>query len=95
MAQQNRAANSVRARLTCAQVTQLIRDYLQGELPPAMATRFEEHLRRCDDCVAFLNTYKQTVREVQALTYEDVPQDMQNHVRQFLRAHMKGLPPSR
>jgi anti-sigma factor RsiW len=94
MAEQQPTAQTSRARLTCAQVTQLIHDYLQGELPPDITARFEEHLRRCDDCVAFLKTYQQTVREVQSLTHEDVPQDMQIRVRQFLRAHMKRLPPS-
>jgi predicted anti-sigma-YlaC factor YlaD len=95
MARQNRAANSARARLTCEQVTKLIRDYLQGELSPVILTSFEEHLQRCDDCVAFLKTYQQTVQEVQSLTYEDMPQDMQIRVRQFLRTRMKRLPPSR
>jgi anti-sigma factor RsiW len=94
MARQNRASNSARARLTCEQVAKLIRDYLEGELSPEIAMRFEEHLQRCDDCVAFLKTYKQTVQEVRSLTYEDVPQDMQIRVRQFLRAKMKRSPPS-
>jgi predicted anti-sigma-YlaC factor YlaD len=88
-------ANARRTLLTCEQVTQLIRDYLQGELSPEMVAKFEEHLRLCADCLAFLNTYKQTVQEVQALRYEDIPQDMQIRVRQFLRAKMKKSPPSR
>jgi anti-sigma factor RsiW len=95
MARQQPTAPTAQARLTCAQVTQLIRDYLQGEVAPDLAARLEAHLRRCDDCVAFLKTYQQTVREVQSLTYEDVPPAMQSRVRQFLRAHMKRLPPSR
>jgi hypothetical protein len=56
---------------------------------------FEEHLRRCDDCAAFLRTYKQTVQEVQSLKYEDIPQEMRIRVRQFLRSKMKKMPPSR
>ena len=95
MAQQHLTANSSRARLTCEQVTKLIRDYLQGELPPDITASFEEHLGRCDDCVAFLKTYQQTVQEVQALRYEDMPQEMQIRARQFLRSKMKNMPPSR
>ena len=95
MAKENVAPNSPRAKLTCAQVTELIRDYLQGELSPEVTAMFEEHLRRCTDCVAFLKTYKQTVQEVQSLRYEDIPQDMRTRVRQFLRANMKKSPPSR
>jgi anti-sigma factor RsiW len=95
MAQENVAPNSPGAKLTCAQVTELIRDYLQGELPPDITASFEAHLRRCTDCVAFLKTYRQTVQAVQSLRYEDIPQEMQIRVRQFLRSKLRKLPPSR
>jgi anti-sigma factor RsiW len=97
MAKQNptQQANVPRARLTCEQVTNLIRDYLNGELDPDITATFEEHLRRCTDCTAFLNTYQQTVQAVQSLSYEDIPPEMQIRVRQFLRAKMKGSPPRR
>jgi anti-sigma factor RsiW len=86
---------SAPARLTCERVTALIRDYLAGELDPDLASTFEEHLRRCTDCVAFLNTYKQTIQTVQSLSYEEIPTEMQIRVRQFLHAKMKGFPPRR
>jgi anti-sigma factor RsiW len=97
MAQQNPSPRrkSAKANLTCERVTALIRDYLTGELDPDLASMFEEHLRRCADCVAFLNTYKETVRSVQSLSYEEVPAEMQARVRQFLRAKMRGFPPRR
>jgi anti-sigma factor RsiW len=97
MAKQNptQQASMPRASLTCEQVTNLIRDYLNGELDPDITATFEEHLRRCTDCTAFLNTYQQTVQAVQSLSYEDIPPEMQIRVRQFLRAKMKGSPPRR
>jgi anti-sigma factor RsiW len=97
MAKQNptQRANVPRARLTCEQVTNLIRDYLNGELAPEVTATFEDHLRRCTDCVAFLKTYQQTVQAVQSLSYEEIPSEMRMRVRQFLRSKMKGYPPSR
>jgi anti-sigma factor RsiW len=97
MAKQHRLPRrkSEKAILTCEQVTALIRDYLAGELDPDLASTFEEHLRRCSDCVAFLNTYKQTVRSVQSLSYDEIPAEMQTRVRQFLRAKIKRFPPRR
>jgi hypothetical protein len=86
---------SEKAKLTCEQVTALIRDYLAGELDPDLASTFEEHLRRCSDCLAFLNTYKQTIQSVQSLRYDEIPAEMQTRVRQFLRAKIKGIPPRR
>ena len=97
MAQQKptQQANAPRARLTCEQVTNLIRDYLSGELTPEVTATFEDHLRRCPDCVAFLKTYQQTVQAVQSLSYEEIPSEMQIRVRQFLRSKMQGIPPHR
>jgi anti-sigma factor RsiW len=78
--------------MTCERVTALIRDYLAGELSPEMTATFEEHLRRCPDCVAFLKTYQTTTQAVESLRYEDIPAEMQSRVRQFLRAKLRGFP---
>src|SRR3990172_5269179 len=47
---------------TCKRATSLIWDYLTGELDPEMAISFEDHLSKCSDCMAFLNTYKKTIQ---------------------------------
>lgn len=46
---------------TCREVSELIADYLNGELDEYVEISFEEHLACCPDCVSFLNTYKKTV----------------------------------
>jgi hypothetical protein len=70
--------------LTCEQVVGLIADYLTGALDPETTDAFEEHLRACDNCIAFLNTYKRTITAVRLLRFEDIPADMQVRVRDFL-----------
>jgi anti-sigma factor RsiW len=70
--------------VTCVQVTELIASYLAGALDPDLALAFAAHLRGCDDCVAFINTYNQTIDAVQALRDEDVPAEMEARVREFL-----------
>jgi anti-sigma factor RsiW len=75
---------SVTPDVTCEQVTELIASYLAGALDPDLASALEAHLRDCDDCVAFLNTYQRTIHAVQALRDEDVPAEMEVRVRQFL-----------
>ena len=94
MAEHNpgRRARSPRVNMTCERVTALIRDYLAGELNPEITEAFEEHLRLCRDCVAFINTYKKTTQAVESLRYADIPAEMQIRVRQFLRAKIKGFP---
>ena len=97
MAEKNpaRRTRAQKAAMTCQQVADLIRDYLAEELNPEIAAAFQEHLRRCPDCVAFINTYKKTTQAVESLRYEEIPADMQIRVRQFLRAKIDRLPPGR
>lgn len=80
-------------RLNCQQVTEMIRAYLDGELDAETHTAFEEHMRRCSDCVAYINTYKRTIQVAQSLSYDDIPAEMQKRVGQFLRAKLKRSQP--
>ena len=79
----------------CQQVTDLILDYLTGELHPDTAAEFKKHLRICPDCVAFLNTYNKTIQMTQSLRYEDIPAEMEKRVRRFLQKKIKGVPRKR
>ncbi len=46
---------------TCAAETKLIGDYLSNDLDAANRQAFENHLRACPECAAFLATYKKTI----------------------------------
>ena len=70
--------------LTCERVVGFIADYLTGALDPETTAAFEVHLRGCDDCVAFLNTYQRTVAAVRSLRFDDIPAEMEARVRRFL-----------
>ena len=80
-------------RLTCQQATDLIVDYVAGEMVPATHAAFEAHLRNCPDCTAFLNTYRETIRTTRTLRHEDVPEEMLKRVEDFLRQRINGTPP--
>jgi len=69
----------------CREITDLLLDYMTGELDPETVAAFEAHLRLCPDCVAFLNTYKKTVQATRSLRFEDIPAEMEKRVRRFLR----------
>jgi len=70
-------------------------DYLTEELDPKSTPVFEQHLRDCPDCVAFMTTYKKTVQATRSLRYEDIPSQMRNRVRAFLKEKIKGIRRSR
>jgi anti-sigma factor RsiW len=40
--------------LRCQEVVELVTDYLERALPPAVRARFEQHLRACRHCADYL-----------------------------------------
>lgn len=49
-------------RVTCEEVITFLLDYLSGELPEEKTASFEHHLGGCKSCIAYLHTYRETVR---------------------------------
>jgi len=47
--------------VTCREVADFLSEYLNGELPAREHGLFEEHLRRCPNCVEYLAIYRATV----------------------------------
>lgn len=66
--------------LTCAQLVELVTDYLEGELSPVDAERVEEHLVFCDGCTNYLEQMRATVATVGRLRAEDLPSELQERL---------------
>jgi anti-sigma factor RsiW len=47
--------------VTCREFAHFMMDYLTGELPLAVTTRFEDHLQVCENCQRYLEGYRQSV----------------------------------
>lgn len=52
--------------ITCKKEVEFIADYLSSDLDLQQSKAFENHLRICADCVAFLETYKKTIELTRA-----------------------------
>ena len=61
MTGRSNSKNKLETVETCRDATNLILEFLSGELSPASKTEFEKHLEVCPDCLAFLNTYRKTI----------------------------------
>jgi anti-sigma factor RsiW len=48
--------------ITCEEVITFLLEYLAQDLPPEESIEFERHLSICPSCVAYLKSYKETVR---------------------------------
>lgn len=71
-------------KATCEQITALILDYLNGDLPAAQQLVFQDHMEQCADCRAFLRTYEESKTAVSTLTYDDLPHDLQARTLAFI-----------
>ena len=81
--------------VTCEQVTGLILEYVSEDLDRATTRAFRSHLRECPDCVAFLNTYKKSIRTARSLRYQEIPAELQRRVRAFLTERITPSPRGR
>lgn len=58
--------------LTCAEVVELVTEYIEGGLSAEERERFEEHLGVCDLCVTYLGQMRETIRSTGQLQAEEL-----------------------
>jgi len=56
-----RSIKLAESAITCKKEVEFIADYLSSDLDLQQSKAFENHLKICGDCVAFLETYKKTI----------------------------------
>ncbi len=62
--------------ITCRELIEFLMDYIDGTLPPARRAEFDRHLAVCPSCVAYVESYRQTVRLGRmSMTASDAPAD--------------------
>ena len=62
--------------MTCQQLIDFIGRYREQELLPHEREAFEGHLAVCPSCVAYLNTYEQTVLLAKSSADDEVPAEV-------------------
>jgi anti-sigma factor RsiW len=66
--------------LTCAEVVEVITDYLEGHMPAHERERFEEHLAFCDGCSTYLEQMRLTIAVTGRLRIEDLPAPLEERL---------------
>lgn len=61
--------------LSCAELVELVTEYLEGALAPRDRERFEEHVVFCRGCSNFLGQLRTTIEIAGRLTEADLPQE--------------------
>ncbi len=73
--------------MNCREFNEFLMAYLDGDLPTAQRSLFEQHMETCPPCVEYLNTYQQAVlmgKVICACVEDDVPQDVPEQLVQAI-----------
>jgi len=71
-------------QIGCRDVVRLMGDYQDQELSTTLKARIDSHIRSCDCCQEFKNSYEATVELAATLGEHEVPNDVQNRLRKSL-----------
>lgn len=80
--------------LKCRDVGQLLYDYVERLLEPPLQQALEAHLADCPGCLAFLNTYKQTIQLSHELKDADIPAELHQKLQSFIETKLTSHRPS-
>lgn len=66
--------------LTCAQLVELVTDYLERRLPPDDRQRFEDHVAVCEGCAAYLEQMRATIAAAGRLRTDELPPELEQRL---------------
>jgi hypothetical protein len=71
--------------LTCAQLVELVTDYLERRLTLRDTERFEEHIAFCDGCSRYFDQMRTTIAVTGHLREDDLPNELQERLLDAFR----------
>lgn len=77
---------SAKPYLPCREIIEFLADYLDGTLDPAARAEFDRHLAVCASCVAYLASYRLTIRMAKAAEEVDAGDPPEELVAAILAA---------
>lgn len=75
---------------TCRDIVEVMGEYCDGKLTPRLRREFERHLDCCPECVAFLETYRETPKLARASLRRAIPARMRDRLRAFIRTSLRA-----
>ncbi len=79
--------------MTCQELVDFLRAYVDGELPESEQAAFEDHLGECPPCVAYLDSYRETIRLGRAVCAnpdDPIPDDVPERLIEGILAARRG-----
>jgi anti-sigma factor RsiW len=76
--------------LSCREMIDLLADYLESTLSQEAVGELEDHLAKCDACLAYLNTYRKTKTLTAQAGSVEMPAEMRRRLSEFLLRHLSS-----
>ena len=81
---------SLRRKISCQEVVELLTDYLDGKLPAPARRRLDAHLRGCGNCSAYLAQIRATIRLTGRVTPDDLSAPAREELTELYRRWREG-----
>ena len=62
--------------LACQEIVEIVTDYLEGAMDPALRASFDAHLSGCPHCTHYLEQMRATIRVAGTITAEDLSPEL-------------------
>ena len=60
------------APLTCAELVEIVTEYLEGTMPTELRQRFDDHLALCDGCTEYVEQIRETVLALGSISEDNL-----------------------
>ncbi|CAM3318799.1 anti-sigma factor family protein [Mycobacterium intermedium] len=68
------------ASMDCDELVELVTDYLEGTLDPAVRSRFEAHLGECDGCEHYVEQFRTTINTLGRVSADELDDDFRQRL---------------
>ena len=75
--------------MNCKELAYMLADYVDGSMDPRLRDELDDHLSRCEPCMAFTKTFQATCRETRKLR-EDIEYTIPSEVRERLETFVRS-----
>jgi len=80
--------------INCRELIEFLIDFVSDELPPEHRAHVEQHLQRCAPCVAYLETYRMTIKLTRKLPCQPLPPHLAERLRAAIEEIRRNQPPA-
>jgi anti-sigma factor RsiW len=71
--------------LACAELVELVTDYLEAKLSESERRRFDEHLAECDGCTAYVEQLRATIAVAGRVPAPELPAELEGRLLDAFR----------